>query len=178
MTQDFHTGINKGGGFSMAMDKQSLSELSKLFKTLPDNIGRNALRAAIKTSANRTKEHAQNILLRIGAVDTGRLAMAVQSKIKSQRYGNNFYKATVGVATGKKRNDPTGAYYAGFVEFGHAIVGRNFSVHGSVPARPFLVPGLEETTPKNISDFASNVKKEIDKRVARMSKQKRASYGV
>lgn len=178
MAQDFNTGINKGGGFSLEMDKQSLSELRLLFRTLPDNIGRNALRAALKISAERTKEQAQNILLQQGAVDTGRLAMAIKSKIKAQKYGNNFYKATVGVATGKKRNDPTGAWYAGFVEFGHIIVGKDFSVHGSVPPRPFLVPGLERTTPRNVAEFAFNVKKEIEKRVSRMSKKRRASYGV
>lgn len=164
--------------FGMEVDKQSLNQLRELFRTLPDNIGKNALRSAMRTSANRTKEYSKAILQREGAVDTGRLMHAINAKIKAQKYGNNFYKATVGVATGKKRDDMSGAYYAAFVEFGHAIVGKNFSVNGSVPARPFLVPGLKLSTPKNVRTFSTEVRKEIEKRVARMSKKRRAQYGV
>lgn len=170
--------INKSNAFSMEVDSQSLSEIRKLFQTLPNNIGKNALRAAIKTSAERTKEFAKAVLLREGGVDTGRLAEAIKAKVKPQRYGPNFYKATIGVRRGEKRDDPTGAYYAGFVEFGHAIVGKDFSVHGSYPARPFLVPGLELSSPRNIRDFAKNVKTEIEVRVSRLSKKSRASYAI
>lgn len=157
----------------MEIDKAAWDAVKKELKEIPLHIAKNALRAAIKNSAERTRSKSAALLAMGGAVDTGRLREAIKAKVKSNRYGNNFFKATVGVAKGKKRDDKGGAYYAGFVEFGHAIVGKDFSVHGSIPAIPFLRNGLQETSADNVKEFASKVKAEIDKRMKRLPKARK-----
>ncbi len=160
------------------IDKAQWDRILQLFKELPRDIGRNALRAAIKSSSERTLAQCRTELFMRGGVRTGRLAAAIRNRVKSQTYNDTFFKATVGVPMGKKRDDETGAYYARFVEFGHAIVDRSNRVHGHVPAVPFLSMGLENSSKANIAEFAKNVKIELEKRVNRLPKAKRVTVSI
>lgn len=160
--------------FGISFDKQSLLDIRRLFKELPDEIGIKAMRSAVRRSAKRVQSEAKSILLSDGRVDTQRLIENVKVKVKRQgKYGNNFFKATIGVEQGRKRNDPRGAYYAGFIEFGHAIVGKDFSIHGFQPATPFLRDGLARTTNENVRDFSTSVKMQLEKATKRLAKRRK-----
>lgn len=66
----------------------------------------------------------------------------------------------VGVFLGSSRGDRTGAFYAGFVEFG-TEAGPKLPA-GQAP-QPFMVPALEENTQTAINNFIRKAKQGIDK---------------
>lgn len=82
--------------------------------------------------------------------DTGTLAANIQA-----RFSRDGLEARVGVITKAAKRK---AYYAGFVEFGT----RN------MPARPWLVPALEQNRPKFRPQINSAVDRAV-RRVARMA---------
>ena len=54
-------------------DKKQMDALTKMFKDLPDNLGRNALRASIRKSVKIVERSSRNILISEGRVSRGKL---------------------------------------------------------------------------------------------------------
>jgi HK97 gp10 family phage protein len=99
------------------------AELAAQLKALPDNIGRNGLRAAVAAGAAEVRK--QTRLNALAIKDTGTLARSIyqkQIREESSLHRQTFY---VGARQGKKyqkqgkRQVSADAYYARFVEFGH-----------------------------------------------------------
>lgn len=172
--------VSSGEGFAIEADPTQLREIKELLENLPENIRKNAMNGAMKRSAKRVQDRAKAILEAATGVDsTGRLARNIIIKKKDGKYKGKFFKRTVGVPRGKSRKDPDGAFYAHFVEYGHRIVGPTKKDTGKkVPAVHFLLKGLEQTNPINVADFQRVVREEVDKRVKRIPKAKRAALGL
>jgi HK97 gp10 family phage protein len=123
---------------------------------------RNVVQASAKKVEGASKAAAK--------YDTGKLHDLI--KAKRRRATKTFFKSTVGVSRGERvkgvkhagRNDPNGAYYAGFVEFGTS----------KQPGKSFLRAPLEQLTPTLINDFEDSLNKEIEKALARFNKKRAA----
>lgn len=130
-----------------------LRELEARARALPEGVGGNQLRSAVRAGmAKPVKEKAEQLAPR----DTGRLANAIDMRIigtKSRdaaiRQGNAREGYYVGVKRGKSRDDQDGAWYYWFVENGTE----------KMPAQPFLRPALNAQAPKLIASF----KREFDR---------------
>lgn len=162
------------------IDRVQFERVMAVMRRLPENIGRNALSAAMRTSVRTVENRSKGLLGEYGRIRTGRLRDLVKGKVKNtRRYGSSFHKGTVGVPAGRSKADRNGAYYAPFVEFGHKVITKNFKDTGAtVAAAPFLSEGLHKTQRVIIYEFTGNIKHELEKRIARLPKAKKAAYTV
>lgn len=94
-----------------------LSELQKTLRELPAKLRERAVLNACFSGAAVIRDEA----IRRAPVDEGRLRGAIVVA-RSKRTGyEHDAEAIVIVRKGRKTDDPTGAYYASFVEFGHRV---------------------------------------------------------
>lgn len=162
---------SKGEGFSVELDPKQFNELRGLMEDLPRNVRKNAMNAATRKGAQRILERAQTILRESGAVDSGRLISSLKVRKRDGKYGDSFFKRTIGVSLGKKRGDLSGAYYALFVEYGHRVVTPGGRYAGkNVPAVHFLRGALEETYRRNVHEFSVMIQREFESRARKLSK--------
>lgn len=96
---------------------------------------------------------------------TGRMAKAVFSGRDKRNSVPTFESRSVGVRRGKKRNDPNGAYYWKFVEFGHKtrLGSKKHGPPKMVKARPFLRPAFDESGRQAAEAIKERLGVEIEK---------------
>jgi HK97 gp10 family phage protein len=99
-------------------------------------------------------------------VETGRMRKAIYAARDRYNSKPTFEARVVTVRRGKKRNDPKGAYYWKFVEFGHQA-GKT-----SVPPQPFIRPAFEGSKLSALKSIRENLAVQIEKaaRKARFGK--------
>jgi HK97 gp10 family phage protein len=90
-------------------------------------------------------------------VDTGRMRKAVYATRDRYNSKKTFEARVVTVRRGKKRDDPKGAYYWKFIEFGHKA-GKT-----SVPPNPFLRPAFEGNKHTALQSIKENLAIQIEK---------------
>lgn len=133
-----------------------LKELIEEFRDLPGNVTKNAFRTTVQKSAKKVEAASKAAV----PVDTGKLRNLI--KAKKRRGTKNFTKSTVGVPRGESRKDQSGAFYAGFVEFGTS----------KQSPRSFLRAPLEQLTPSLVNDFNDSFRQELAAAMARYNKRK------
>jgi len=170
--------------FKAAFDKNQLEEFFKVVEELPAKLGRNAFRNSMKKSAKIVQRNAQAELISSSKNATGRLLGAIRVKF-IKKYEPIFFKTSVFVNPGKKRDDKSGAYYGWIVERGHRAAGRrklkrlkNFAADTSVsqvPGKKFMEKGAETSESAVFSDFKRTLKSELQKQWKRIPASKRPS---
>lgn len=138
---------------------EGLAELAKSLRAMPEDLSKNALRAAVRAGAATIREEAKAKV----PVATGKLRSAIylkQIREASSRLSQVFF---VGVRSGPKRrrNKKTGAiekdysrdaWYWRFVEFGTRFMA----------ARPFMRPAFERRKEAAVAAIAAKLKARID----------------
>jgi HK97 gp10 family phage protein len=162
------------------------AELAAQLKALPDNIGRNGLRAAVAAGAAEVRKQAKTNALAMR--DTGTLARSIYQKQIREQSSLQRQVFYVGVRAGRKfkkygksgmsKSSEEGAFYGRFVEFGHftrprgggritrgagrAAVISSSAVHW-VPARPFLRPAFDGKKSEAIDAMAVKLRERIER---------------
>lgn len=169
----------------MAYDNiKGMAELKKALVELPKRVQYNVLRTSIFRGAQTVRDAAKQKLISNGSVRTGKLSRDI--KARRSRGTNTEVVAVVEAGTGK-------GWYARFVEKGHAVKqttgyeqGRKVRLKpgqaaysrirpkratvGHVPAKPFMVPALEENREKIKQDILKGVSEEIQKAISKLGK--------
>lgn len=127
------------------INQAELAALEKRLTEIADKLAKKALRTATRKGMTIVKKDVQNA----APEDTGLLE---ENFVLTTKAGNGEIVAKVGVKGGAKKNDKT-PYYFRFVELGTE----------SMPARPFMRPGLEGNGEAVFSKIAEELKKALDK---------------
>jgi HK97 gp10 family phage protein len=103
-------------------------------------------------------------------VDTGRMRKAIYAARDKRNSKPTFEARVVTVRRGKKKDDPKGAYYWKFVEFGHRIgtsktgyLAKKGSSGATVPPKPFLRPAFEGNKHAALQSIRQNLAVQIEK---------------
>lgn len=134
-----------------------LDELARKLKALPAEIAgksggplRRAMRAAMREVAKEANRRAPR--------DSGRMARAVTVITGKPKHATEIVQVTV--RRGRRRDDPKGAFYYGFVELGTV----------KQQAQPFLRPAIESKRTQVLDVFKAHLAKGIaaaERKVAR-----------
>lgn len=166
---------------------QGFAELAAALKDLPDNIAKNALRAAVASGAKIVRDDAKS---RIGSNPgniTGTLRRSLYMKQIRELSGLQRQTFFVGARQGKKyqsvgkRGRSQDAYYAKWVEFGHFSRpangrlargrGRTAALQADVAAgrvhwiagRPFLRPAFDASKERAIGAMAAKLRERLER---------------
>lgn len=167
---------------------QGFVELAEALKGLPDNINKNALRAAVGAGAAVVRNEAK----RRAPVATGVLRRAMYSKQIRELSSLTRQVVYVGARQGKKyqkigkKQRSQDAFYARFIEFGHYTRpagggrlkrgrGRNAALLAGiqsgavrwVPPQPFLRPAFDAKKQAAIDAMAEKIRERLDRFRAR-----------
>jgi HK97 gp10 family phage protein len=93
--------------------------------------------------------------------DTGRMKKAIYAARDKRGSKLTYEQRVVTVRRGKKRDDPRGAYYWKFVEFGHK------TAKGHVAPNPFIRPAFETTKLSAVDAIKDKLKLAIEKAAAK-----------
>lgn len=154
------------GSMQLTGDK----ELNKLLMRLPDEMTNKVVAKAVSSGARKVATAAKRKIVGHDAIETGLLKSSLRLQTKKDKRKGYVRtrvwpsKKVQGVGPDGRKRVPM--YYAHLVEFGHRVVNR-WGAHGHVPARPFLRPALDENRKKIEREFSSNVRKFMDKEVAK-----------
>lgn len=162
----------------MAQGKNTLDisaeRLSKLLKDLPERIQRDVVNAAASAGATVVKNEAKKNIKANGSLKTGRLYKSIRTKKKRGVHG--VYQVF---------SDKT-AGYSHLVEFGtgprkltkpkQVKIGSNWvwvEQTGSMPAKPFFRPALDENHQKVMRKIAERMAKRMAKETGKMAQKYR-----
>lgn len=127
-----------------------LQELLAKMKSLPVNLARNGLRAAVNAGAEVIRKDAVSRV----PVLTGRLKKAIYKKQIRELSNNVQQTFFVGARSGKKyKKANKDAYYWRFLEFGTS----------KMPAKPFLRPAFDAKKRQAVDAIGRKLKERIDK---------------
>jgi len=139
-----------------------IDELNKLGPEIGQRVFAKAINNGSKKIQQRAKDNLAN------TKGTGRLANSI--KIRNvTKYRPFFWKASIEVPGGKKRNDETGAYYAHMVEFGHSTGKKNKTY---VPPNPFMTNAVKELESSIKAEFVSDLKSQLERQWAKIARKK------
>ena len=138
-----------------AIRVRGASQLIKDLRELGDKIAKKVLRKALDEGAKQLQASASAM----APVDTGRLSAAISWQRLRARKGS--VGASVFVKKGASRDDPSGAYYAPFVEFGHSQA----TAEGTkiVPARPFIRGAFDANADRIANEITAQINAYIQK---------------
>jgi HK97 gp10 family phage protein len=141
------------------MKVNGLADLAAALKALPAEIAaknggplRVALRASARVVADAAEQRAPK--------DTGRLGRAIAIQV-DRNPGNVTERIVVRPRAGKSRNDPKGAYYWHFLEFGTE----------RQPAQPFIRPAFDAVKEQALTVFRTRLAKGIVRAAKRAAKR-------
>lgn len=127
------------------------TELVDILKKFPEKQAYNIIRTGILSGAELVAAAAK----RLAPVDTGALAKSIKARRASGR-GKDVLRAVVEAGGGKGE-----AWYANIVEKGHLVKQEDGKTVGQVPAKPYMVPAIEETKDQILSTIESTIRDEI-----------------
>jgi len=155
--------------------------LMKLLKDFPHKIQETVLDSAVSAGANVIKKEARNNIKQNGSIRTGRLYNSLKTAKVKGIHGVYRIFTQRGYARGGQS-----APHAHLVEFGTAprklkephyvqINGNWVWVEytGSMPAKPFFRPALDEHKPETLKAMALRMAKRMDKEAEKMSRSYR-----
>lgn len=139
-----------------------LAELRKQLLSLGGEIASKnggPVRSALSKGARKIRNLARTIAG--GSSDTGRLQGAIfASRDKNPGSAGLTESYAVGVKSGKSRQDPKGAYYWRFIEFGTV----------KQAAQPFLRPAFEQGKQGFVEEFTGDLREAIARAVKKGAK--------
>lgn len=177
----------QGNSDSVVEFTYNTEQWNKFFETckkLAPEVGQNAFNAAIRSGAKKIEARVKaNINTMSSTMQgdtvyhrkrTGRLIKSIKIK-HVRKYNPYFWKAFIYSDPGKTRNDPEGAFYAHFVEFGHRLFMNGKDTGRMIPPRPFLKRGLEQSEGEVIAMFSQEASAALEKAWKRLPKAVRGN---
>lgn len=151
---------------------EGIESLIDQLREFSERVQYNVLRTSIFRGAQMVRDLAKQKLQSNGSVKTGRLLR----DIKASRARSSLKTEVVAKVEGGTRRGKRAAWYGFLVEKGHLVKrgkggkGKNKKTIGQVPARPFLVPALEENKEKIKQEILEGLKKELQKAISGIKK--------